>query len=61
MPITITRRSSSIEASKKPVTDIETQARALYHACQTPKPRWDQLGEATKSVWRERVVKNQCR
>jgi len=34
---------------------IDDAARALYDACPTPKPRWDQLGDTTKSVWRERA------
>lgn len=33
--------------------NIEALAQELYEACQTVKPRWDQLGEVTKSVWRE--------
>ena len=36
--------------------EVEREARRLYDACQTPKPTWDQLGDVTKSVWRERVV-----
>lgn len=36
--------------------DIEAAARALYDACQTVKPNWDQLGDVTKSVWRERAA-----
>jgi len=36
-------------------TDLDTAARALYDACPTVKPTWDQLGGVTKSVWRERV------
>jgi len=35
---------------------IDQEAKRLYDLCQTPKPTWDQLGETTKSVWRERVV-----
>lgn len=31
-------------------------ARALYDACPSIKPSWDQLGEATKDVWRERAA-----
>ena len=33
----------------------EAAARKLYDDCTTIKPRWDQLGEATKSVWVKRV------
>lgn len=32
---------------------LEREARRLYDACQTVKPTWDQLGDTTKSVWRE--------
>jgi hypothetical protein len=34
---------------------IEQEARRLYNECQTVKPDWGQLGEATKSLWMERV------
>lgn len=27
------------------------EAEALYAECESVKPRWDQLGEVTKSVW----------
>ena len=30
-------------------------AKQLYEACETPKPSWAQLGDATRSVWRERA------
>lgn len=30
-------------------------AQALYEACPTVKPRWDQLGGVTQSVWIERA------
>lgn len=36
---------------------IDSEARALYDACQTPKPTWDQLGDVTKSVWCEYVTR----
>lgn len=36
--------------------ELETEARLLYEQCLTPKPSWEQLGEATRSVWRERVL-----
>lgn len=36
---------------------IEQVAERLYGQCQTPKPNWSQLGEVTKSVWRERAEK----
>ena len=35
--------------------EIERQARALYDDCPTVKPDWAQLGDTTKSVWREMV------
>lgn len=31
------------------------EAELLYDQCPTVKPRWDQLGEVTKSVWVEKV------
>jgi len=36
-------------------TDIEAKARALYEASTLSAPTWDQLGETTKQVWRDRV------
>lgn len=32
---------------------LECEARALYDACPTSKPTWDQLGDVTKGVWRD--------
>ena len=31
--------------------ELEAEAEALYAECESVKPRWDQLGEVTKSVW----------
>lgn len=36
--------------------ELDASARALYNQCQTVKPAWEQLGEVTKNVWRERVL-----
>lgn len=36
--------------------ELDTEARLLYEQCLTPKPSWEQLGEATRSVWRSRVL-----
>jgi hypothetical protein len=36
--------------------DLDSEAQMLYEQCPTPKPAWEQLGEVTKSVWRERVL-----
>lgn len=35
---------------------IEAAARALYEAMDVAKPGWDQLGDVTKSVWRDRAI-----
>ena len=35
--------------------EIEVRAKALYDLCPTVKPTWEQLGDVTRSVWRERV------
>ncbi len=32
--------------------ELDFEAAALYAECETVKPRWDQLGEVTKEVWR---------
>lgn len=39
---------------------IDEIAERLYEACPTSKPTWDQLGEVTKSVWRERAQAKQA-
>lgn len=36
--------------------EIERAARHRFDQCPTVKPDWSQLGEITKSVWREMVV-----
>ncbi len=38
------------------VEEIEEKARALYDLCPTVKPDWSQLGDVTKSVWRDMVL-----
>lgn len=40
--------------------DIEWEAAALYAECVAERgPRWEQIGEVTKSVWREYVIAGQ--
>lgn len=34
---------------------LERVAQSMYEACPTVKPTWEQLGETTRSVWRERA------
>lgn len=36
---------------------LNDQARALYDACQTPKPSWDKIGVVNQSVWMAYVLK----
>jgi hypothetical protein len=36
--------------------EVDHEAQLLYEECPTPKPAWEQLGDTTKSVWRERVL-----
>lgn len=36
--------------------DIEAEAERLYSAIPIAKPTWQQLGDITKSVWRERAL-----
>lgn len=31
-------------------------AQALYDLCPTVKPEWNQLGDTTKSVWKQRAL-----
>lgn len=35
--------------------DLYLRAKALWDACQSVKPRWDQLGSVTMSVWVDKV------
>lgn len=35
------------------MSSVEDEARRLYETCAKVAPRWDQLGEVTKGVWRE--------
>lgn len=39
------------------MNEVDRLARALYDACCRVKPTWDQLGDTTKGVWRERAQK----
>lgn len=39
--------------------ELDTEAMLLYDECPTPKPAWEQLGEATRSVWRGYVLAGQ--
>lgn len=34
---------------------LEQAAHALYDECQSVKPAWDQLGDVTKGVWRDKA------
>lgn len=36
---------------------LEARGKELYDECPSVKPKWEQLGEACKSVWRERAAK----
>ncbi len=36
--------------------ELDLRAQVLYDACPTVKPAWSQLGEITRSVWRDRVI-----
>jgi hypothetical protein len=36
-------------------TDIAAKAKALYEASTLSAPRWDQLSETKKQVWRNRI------
>ena len=36
--------------------ELDLRAQALYDECPTVKPAWSQLGETTRSVWRDRAV-----
>lgn|GEM_PF-4256070 len=37
------------------LSDLDAKAKRLYEACAPVAPRWEQLGENTKNVWRESV------
>ena len=36
--------------------EIDAEARLLYDECPSVKPTWDQCGDVTRSVWRDRVL-----
>ena len=36
--------------------EVEAVAQALYDACPTVKPAWEQCGDVTRSVWLERAL-----
>lgn len=36
--------------------EIERRAHELYDACQTVKPRWEDLGDVTRSVWIDKAL-----
>ena len=35
--------------------ELDEKARKLYDALTTPRPSWDQLGDTTKGLWRDRA------
>lgn len=43
------------EAEQKKLT---AKAKKMYDGCPTVKPKWEQLGEATKSVWLQYAASN---
>lgn len=44
------RRTASVASAK-----LEQTARVLYDACPSVKPSWSQLGDVTKSVWKDKA------
>ena len=36
--------------------ELEKEARRMYDDCPTIKPSWDQIGDVTRSVWRQRAA-----
>lgn len=41
-----------------PEYQVDKVAKALYDACSTVKPKWEQLGDVTRGVWCERAETN---
>lgn len=39
---------------------LEQMAKELYDDCQTVKQDWEDIGEVTKEVWRERAADGVC-
>lgn len=37
--------------------ELEARAKALWDAMPTVKPLWEQLGDVTRSVWREKAAR----
>ena len=44
--------------AEAPEYDANKVAKALYDNCPTVKPKWEQLGNVTRGVWRERAEQN---
>lgn len=36
--------------------EVEREARRMYDDCPTVKPKWEQLRDVTRTLWRERAA-----
>lgn len=43
-------------AQRYTASQLDKQGQALYDACPSVKPTWHQLGDVTKSVWRDKAA-----
>jgi len=49
-------RAAMRVAHKYTASQLDRQGQTLYDACPSVKPTWQQIGEVTKSVWRDKAA-----
>jgi hypothetical protein len=49
-------RAAMRVAQRYTASQLDKQGHALYDACPSVKPTWQQLGDVTKSVWRDKAA-----
>ena len=49
-------RAAMQVAQRYTASQLDQQGHALYDACPSVKPTWQQLSDVTKSVWRDRAA-----
>jgi hypothetical protein len=49
-------RAAMRVAQRYTASQLDKQGQALYDACPSVKPTWQQLGDVTKSVWRDKAA-----
>jgi len=49
-------RAAMRVAQRYTASQLDKQGQALYDACPSVKPTWQQIGDVTKSVWRDKAA-----